>query len=303
LGNSQVQWPPPEAIWTYELSGPFMNPPYSGYYKLYNPHDTIVAGEVVTTFDYVMGSIEPWLVENGIENNPDFLPPIIKQEGRKIYRFIRNQFHLLYDFDAEVGDTLAIVIVDLSLPQDSVTYLEVVEKRLVDIEGNEVLGMKLKSLGIGNYPHSWTIEGWHYEGIGSEVYFNPANPTICDWFCIPKLRCYFDSTVSINLSDRGCEEIVIHSNTSEFDTKEAEINVFPNPVHLSESVTLQLPSVKNGRVEVEVIDLSGRRIAYEKIENVNNEITFPFNLASSGIYFLIIQTPESRTTSKLTVVD
>lgn len=301
--QTQVQWAPSEAIWTYDLFSYFESNPYRGYYKLYNAHDTIVKGTPAKTFDYIIGSIDSALIEKGTQGANDYDPPIIRQEGSKLYRYVRDDFYLLYDFDLEIGDTISIVVDAPIFQVDTMVYLKVTKKEVVNLNGLDRRRMYLEGLEIGNYSYTFYFDGWQYEGIGSLAYFSPADPVLCDYFCLPSLRCYDDSLISLKQIDFGCEEILITSARDEFLEPEKEINVFPNPVHLSESVSIQFPSIINGQVEVEVIDLSGRRIAYKKIENVNHEITFPLDLASSGIYLLIIQTPEFRTISKLTVVD
>lgn len=207
---------------------------------------------------------------------PNFLfsPNIIYEDSNKVYHYnsYSNQFLLLYNFNANQGDTVKVI---LSI-WDTIPYL-------IDSVKIENIGGFLKKVQyITDLTGCWDFGTKFIESIGSNRYFFPIQctypPDLPD-----SLRCYSDSLINYQLVP-DCEEITI--GVTEVSNQE-------NKYHISTIVhdNLQLPAITG---DLLIYDLQGKLIKNEKIKSFIN-----LENMNQGIYILILKNDELFIQQKL----
>lgn len=82
--------------------------------------------------------------------------------------------------------------------------------------------------------------------------------------------------------------------------------VFPTPVSAQQPITVQIQSIERFKGILYLTDLQGRKIGSAKIREFypgDNEEHFSIPNLASGIYLVVLETPQGRTFAKLPVVD
>ncbi len=83
-------------------------------------------------------------------------------------------------------------------------------------------------------------------------------------------------------------------------------HVFPTPVSTQQPITVQIQSIERFKGILYLTDLQGRKIGSAKIREFypgGNEEHFSIPNLASGMYFVVLETPQGRTFAKLPVVD
>ena len=125
-------------------------------------------------------------------------------ENNKFYRYIKDDFYLLYDFNANLNDVFQVKIYEEGRVDE---FLEIV----VDEVSLEVIdGVELKKF---NYRpkyktgHEWMFDGEVIERVGDLTYLFPYNALYCDAGCTSDLRCYQDNEIFYQQGAYDCEEL------------------------------------------------------------------------------------------------
>lgn len=146
--------------------------------------------------------------------------------AKKVYIWKDNQFRLLYNFDAAVGDTVTAAVV--YQPE-----LRVFETHT--LPGISEVRYRIKNIRVSNYRKLWDVEyldsGWRFsdsitEGIGSWSGFFGGTYTQADSGITGNLRCYFNGTHGVNYGNQSqCDKILSLTEHSVF----TELRIHPNP--------------------------------------------------------------------------
>ena len=201
---------------------------------------------------------------------------IIHSDSNKVYLYRCNQFYLLYDFNANQGDTIHIVDPDCGWWNDT----------LIDVLIDSV---KMENIGgfIKKVQYVTSIEGWSWnigtkfiESIGSNRYLLPMNATLPEDIA---LRCYSDSFINYQLVP-DCEELVVGVKE---DVNQENKYTIPTVVYEH----LQLPAIIG---DLLIYDLQGKLIKNEKIKPIIN-----LENMNKGIYILILKNDELFIKQKL----
>ena len=85
-----------------------------------------------------------------------------------------------------------------------------------------------------------------------------------------------------------------------------DFRVFPAPITAQQPITVQIQSIERFKGVLYLTDLQGRKIGEAKVREFypgDNEETFSLNNLVSGLYLMVLETPQGRTFAKVPVVD
>ncbi|MCB0666513.1 MAG: hypothetical protein KDC80_11845 [Saprospiraceae bacterium] len=192
------EWAMEGALWHYT----YLSLPYEVKYLTLE-----VKGDSLLN-DTTCRVLKPRLYGQSGEENTELAPICLRQEGRRIYYWVKNRFTLLYDFDALVGDTIEIIAPITQYEDDSVMYFRVDSVGEVEIDGKTLRSQYLVPIEKGAAGYSVQFSEWNIELIGNSYYMLPINQLYCDSECPISLRCYGDQMIS--------KKVVIPCDTTDF---------------------------------------------------------------------------------------
>lgn len=222
---------------------------------------------------------------------PDHLAEtvIFLQEENKIYHYFENQFHLLYDFDANIGDTL---IFGFKKSERGEAPFEIMPMECVvnDVDFVQINGEMLKMIS------TTVLNEWVYglTGLGSYNYVEKiGHPNVFmekfqvsrpDATFVREMRCYHDDLLNYETEwwqqfDLPCNHTGPLSirNVNEDD----QVEIYPNPVF----ATLNVEA--NFSYDYFIFDINGKALCAGKGEPSRHAVDVSF--LSKGIYLLQIQ--------------
>lgn len=191
---------------------------------------------------------------------------VIFSDSNKVYLFVYNQFRLLYDFNANQGDTIFVIE-----PYYSGNNLDTLIPILVDSTKNEIIGGVSKKVQyITSIEPSWYFGSKIIKDISSDNYLLPTFAAV-DPSPGP-IRCYNDSLLSYQLVN-DCEEIItsIDENTNVFHQYNFQTTVYES---------FNLPNIEG---HILIYDTQGKLLLNETIRP-----TIPLSL-KNGIYIVLLK--------------
>jgi len=194
--------------------------------------------------------------------------------GNDYWEFNTDSVVLLYDFTAEIGDTV-----------ETGSWQEYI---ITDVDSVMVNGQLRKRL-LTNWGHYWI------EGIGSLAgFFYPISEIPITYWRV-WISCYYigDDMVYHNPEFHDCYTLV---GTVDFPVSD-EIIIAPNPVIQGEYIKVK--NIDNYAC-VYLFDLSGRKIKIEE-KVVNGSIEISTANLSKGLYILQIENPSLRISRKVII--
>ena len=219
---------------------------------------------------------------------------IIYQDGSKIYYYHREDltFRLLYDFNAEIGDTIQVRLWDghdnsfdyVYFLVDSIEYVDYsyislkrfIYRSRVLIDGN---------LTGNDFLHEIL------EGIGSTInLFYWPNNGLCDGLVVRDLICFEHPDYGIY--SQNPDECNLTTSFTPSSGEEDSITIFPNPTNQILRIATQLTYR-----EIEIYDLSGRRVLESQPINF-----IDISGLAKGLYVIKFITASSEQTSKFLVI-
>ena len=242
-----------------------------------------------TTFDY---NKKP----NGNRNY------IIREDSGKVKVFMGSYFTTLYDYNlkewrkdtAYYNDTAKINAKDstsarFGIVVDSIRYIKV-GKTKRRIFYAVILGLPISE-----------VEYYYIEGIGGISRFTPQSLTILHKFCpcIEELRCYQDSSLSINLLGHTCDTTYKINGIEALDGGNPNLRIFPNPFSGSFRISMIENPLNNEVFNLSVYSTLGKLVYNTDLKKIepNHEIILP--QIPTGIYFLKIQSNTQILTTKI----
>lgn len=208
-------------------------------------------------------------------------------EHDSVFFFADNDFHLLYDFGANSGDT---IILDYFI-----TGYGTPLKMIIDSTGTIMVSGQARKIQYITCGDGFFIEFGHHviEGIGNTYFMFPTYDGTMDG----PLRCYQDDSTSLFLNPfhpnygwnhQDCEEII----TGIAESKSSEnVSVFPNPTKNKISITNI-----DKETTYKIFDINGR-IILQGIISESNEINI--EVFSEGVYFLELEHENMLTVRKI----
>ena len=281
------EFAPVGAEWYYGIQEMFS----SGFIRMYVEKDTII-GE----FDCIKLQKEKHWYDyqfHEIHSN-SMAPEFLAYVNDSCMFFRNNQWHKLFDFSVEVGDTVTIN----GLPDD--VCMSNICKVLITGKGSEMVnGVLLKYFDMkdtqdSDWGWSGTIVGsWQeppiirvYERIGPlDSYFFPEQRCLFDYSEGGILRCYEDDEIGYLNYSYPYTECDFITDLEEHQ-REHDIQVYPNPCQ--EKAFVNLGDAHEGECTLEIFDVMGNRILMSTIDEKRLEVNM--DRFTTGVYLLKITT-------------
>jgi len=288
LTNAQTEFAPIGAEWCYNFDDTCL------LNHVVSEKDTTVEGSACRVIRHRV------YLYNSIFESETY---IIKQEQGKVYYYYQDQFHLLFDFDAKVNDTIVTTFMYKRYnfytghpPTDtilSVRYL--VEEITINAHNLKVFKTKgIDEIEYGNdyyKPYSPPYIYKYTEKIGYSVVFMPMfhNGGYPDKWFDYWLRCYSDADISFVSNKWGATSLPCGYPVMDINTLNNEnIKIYPNPT------TGEL-RIENGELRiksVEIFDVYGRNLLLHTA-NLTPHTVFDISHLPAGIYFVKIQNKDN----------
>ena len=97
----------------------------------------------------------------------------------------------------------------------------------------------------------------------------------------PQFRAY-------NLEGSLCDSLVSNITLEPIKNTGLEFTLFPNPTYGFVNIELSAQSIQGNIVEVELIDLYGKKVFYKEISAISKRINLSFDNISKGVFFIKI---------------
>ncbi len=210
-------------------------------------------------------------------------PEIIydNREGQ-VYYWIKDSFYLLYDFAADLGDTLSLM--GRKYPYDDENLVEfdckITQKKLTRFDEVELISYFMEPLSAWA---STLFAGWVFESLGNETQLIPTNLAQQDaGFFSVSPDCYRDSTLKVSTHFQGQELCNVLTNQYFLDSE--KISVFPNPAS-------DFIEVKSNEYLIKSILL--RSMNGQVMKRIIDEKVLPMGDVPQGIYILSLHLESS----------
>lgn len=277
---SQQEFAPVGAEWYYSKNLSY-DPPKYGYIKLTSIKDSTIHNKNVRVIEVLHVENDTTQYIEGYE--------YIAQTGDTIWYWKNNDFHLLYNFSMQKGDSILLY----SEMQNSCSEKSPYGWNLVDSTfTKEFNGLLLKAYSSVPIKNSiWGFEDYpSCEIIGNLRYLIPQN-VFCGVYDIPQdgpLRCYSDPVHGVlvtSLPKVKCDSTYEYKwvNISDI-SKTGVFSIYPNPVQSKLTINCYDEEIKPGNYEIEIVNINGRTVKnYDFFSETINISDLP-----TGVYFLII---------------
>ena len=273
--NYAQEFAPVGAIWHYTQRT--INPDLTSFKTIESISDTSINGIQCRK----MIEVERYL------DTTNVIYHYMYSENDSVFFFAENDFHLLYDFGANTGDT---IILDYFS-----TYNGTPLKMIIDSTGTIIVNNQEKEIQYITCGDGIVIEfGNHViAGIGNTSFMFPT----LDGSINGPLRCYQDNSTDLFLNPfhptygwnhQDCEEIITSIEEAE---KGSRITVYPNPSTNNISITNV-----NQPIEFRILDINGKLIE-KGVLQVSSEIRI--KELPNGIYFIELQNENIRIIRKI----
>lgn len=202
----------------------------------------------------------------------------IYNEDRRVYYYRDQQFNLLYDFNAEKGDTLTFREPYFTNTTPDSTFSMVVDR-------TEIISYRpwldLKAIYSHTITGPWDMYNLHIEKIGNIPYMFPQIDLQCDAQCYNPFRGYLDYQLNYWGDEYGPFNYRELINDIPVAHLNGQIKVYPNPFNES----FEIVGLPPAELSLTCYDLMGRPIFKNTIPS-NGSHTINTSLLNSGIYIL-----------------
>lgn len=204
-------------------------------------------------------------------------PEIVMTVDHQVFHLIKDSFYLLYDFAAQIGDTILIHSIE-RLGSDSIVAFTVVVDALdtVDINGTQLRAYHMRDDYESSIEASfYRFTGWVVERLGKEFYPFPFNNQDEDIYGFPFIaQCYQDN----DITHFAVENCVLHSNQISLQ----DLQVYPNPA--SDQIYIDLGATTS-RHQIKIFNSAG--VLLKSIQ-ATQTIDLALDDLPNGFYFLLV---------------
>lgn len=294
------------SVWTY----PYQEIAAFGNYIIEFDHDTVLQGHAANAFRNHRTTYLPQPDGSYVLYNSYNPYAILRFASDSVFWWKNEQFLLLYDFGADVGDTWVADIDSLPFPQcEDTMVVEVVGVGTIVINGLQKRYIDLET--ISDTPTSLSGRCVEVLGLlepdpgppganGNEHVYNGfipgarnCIPNMAEWYIVSSLCDYQDSVINAyiptgaacNGLEVGVEESISHS-----------LNVHPNPT--TGIFTIDLPTHLSQNSHCEVLDLHGRVVLSQSATH-NAQLVVNLSGHTKGLYLIRLLTAKEILTARV----
>lgn len=288
--NAQQEFAPIGAKWWYT---PHCQTPNCGQYTLEVIGDTLINGVQASILEYAKDMV---VIPEANQ--------IMYGNGNQVFFYIDGEFELLYNFAAEVGDTITSKIGPF---YSYFTYGSGIEdlmefKYRIDSVGtiemdNQILKIQYTGLvevdetiyapwGFGKGDN--IIEKIGFTGYGS-IFGHSHYGLLGGWE--GSLKCYQDNDIFYKTINGFCDSLGIPMVSNKNIFQEIDFQISPNPASDFINITYDLPDEFHA-VIIQIIDLNGRIIEQRKLENNKGTVDWNTTQLSNGLHFYHLKNEE-----------
>ena len=279
-GFSQMEFAPVGAEWYYAETLNY-NPPQYGYIKLTSLKDSTINNKNVRVIEvlHVENDTTQWL--EGYE--------YIYQSGDTIMYWKGNDFHILYNFSMQKGDS----ILQYSEMRNQCSENEPYGWNIVDSTfSQEFNGLQLKAYSSIPMNNSvWGFDLYSCEIIGNLRYLVPQYdcPDVYDVIRYGPLRCYSDPVHGVlitSLPKVKCDSTYSYNKPVNISviSKTRVFSIYPIPVHSELTINCSGQEIKSDNYEIVIVNIDGKVVKYRD----SFSETIDVSDLTKGTYFLII---------------
>ena len=278
-------WVQPGATWFYEYdlssticwNGPAFKYEYES--------DTQIGGQLCQKFTHTA-----YTTSNSILDSNTTTIGYTYTSGDTVFYWHNNQFFVLFDFGAQIGDSWVISdSVDTNFMTNTIcgdtSSVTVTDIGTTQIDGNTYRTITLEKDTLSPY----LLDGTYIERFGkinNTSYYtqhlfifpeldleNCEQNVIIDW-CSIIFDCYYDDSFNLNPSG-GCGSVGIN------EREENELSIYPNPAISNLIINLNA----NSKIDYLIItNILGEEIHKRKVTSSN--INIDISNLTKGIYFI-----------------
>ncbi|NVK05425.1 MAG: T9SS type A sorting domain-containing protein [Flavobacteriia bacterium] len=273
---------------------------YFGHKKIEHVGDTNILGMQWLKFE-VTGSRaiytgpSTYSVSRGLTFDPIF----IATRNDSVFRLGVDTALLLYDLNADIGDSWEFALPDTSFGCTSPSKATVVAKGVENIAGANVRYIDVRfPMDTVSYPNGpyYQIVSPHY--LSERIYLDfgalfyhglfAPSPNTCDGTSFQlnmyDLRCFQNDTISFNRTNYPCATTIGLN-----ETEEQKVSIYPNPTH--GIITIEFPSPTNFDTEVRVVNIHGQLVMRTAIPQTDE---LHIEIEETGVYFIHITSDQGR---------
>lgn len=248
-------WAPLGAKWHFDASDEGGAPIGSEYYLYQAVSDTVILSKfcrkiTVTHYTY-------W---NGIQYLPN---EYMYCDSNKVYYYRWSKFNLLYNFNAQAGDTLRIVDPIYSMSNPDTLSLITVDSVKTIIIGTDTLKVQYTTGDFSGLSYRDAV----IERIGSINWMFPR-PEFLPPEVDGPLRCYEDTSILFKPYIGNCD-FWLTSSINEIANNE-NILLFPNP--FTTTAIFQLKNISNADLDLIITNSLGQLIRTIKVKDRSTKI-------------------------------
>ena len=211
-------------------------------------------------------------------------------ENNKVFCYNQEDslFQLLYDFNAEIGDTIKIKNWGNYANQSEYTYLKIDAISTIIYSQTELKVFKAQH--GQEYDGEVEFSNYYYkiiEGIGcTDNLFYFFDTGYCDGVHVQELRCF--SHPEIGTFSENEDSCSLMTSINDLERIRSDVKIFPNPASNTITVKTQM-DIQN----IEVYNINGLKVYGSKMSN-----EFQIDNFESGIYTVILKGTNGVTTTK-----
>ena len=278
VSAQNLTWSDPENRWYYDFSERF-NPNYETSH-LSIGRDTFIDGKKC----FIL------VGDERIRNMPVYREIIIRPTPDVLFQFADGEFHVLYDFTAEAGDTIDVYVPEVEWLRSFYVSVVVDSAYTEDVNGIFLRKQYLRTVGSGN--SSYLFDGIVYEFMGNtSQYFIPMSIFACDDSCPGGQTCF--SAPASNYSAAlgrfaSCEDVIMTGTREPGRDYSDQLTVSPNPVARDGRLRIVLPTEPglSRRSNLALIDQHGRPVRRGVVTGSATTTTLSTTGLPAGMYYL-----------------
>lgn len=273
-GSTQI-WIQPNAVWHYD----YWTIGYEGFVKIQHIGDSLIQGKttkILESKDYQFYSDQfgeiyfagPYVIDTNY----------VYAEGDTVFYLQDNQFHKLFDFSKNVGESYLIGNTGGNDMCNTNSYTEVIGTSV------DVLGYDFITLSSSDTSELRLFGDFNTRFGGGEFLLPRkfwCDPQIVVEYYNFTFKCFQDDGIFYNPSGEDCEYLLTHLGLSDNNNENDKFLLFPNPVTDQFSIKSDQPVLA-----IFITDMNGRIL-----KDYSSQDTNAFNVSeiTAGMYFLIIE--------------